>query len=85
MTTSAKLNGLGALIAQLKQENPERWRLVIFTTRRETQTTVQAFLEKHGLSVGIINGSSGARNQDTIAKFRENPPRIRVIVSTEAG
>lgn len=85
MTTSAKLNGLGVLIEQLKHENPERWRLVIFTGRRETQTTIQSFLEGHGLTVGTINGSSGARNQETIAQFRATPPKCRVIVSTEAG
>lgn len=85
MPRSAKLNGLGRLIDQLKKENPERWRLVVFTGRRETQTTIQTFLESHGLRVGIINGDSGQRNQDTIASFRKNPPDIRVIVSTEAG
>ena len=56
MPTSAKLQGLGGLIDRLKRENPERWRLVVFTGRLETQTTIQAFLEKHGLKVGIING-----------------------------
>ena len=85
MPPSAKLRGLGILIDQLKKENPHRWRLVIFTGRRETQTTIQAFLEKQGLSVGIINGDSGERNQETIAKFRQTPPGYRVIVSTEAG
>lgn len=85
MPTSAKLEGLGRLIGQLKQENPERWRLVVFTGRRETQTTIQGFLEKHGFKVGIINGSSGPRNQETIARFRKNPPDFHVIVSTEAG
>ena len=85
MPTSAKLLGLGGLIDQLKGENPQRWRLVVFTGRLETQTTIQAFLEQHGLKVGIINGSSGARNQETIARFRKNPPDCHVIVSTEAG
>ena len=85
MPTSAKLHGLGGLIDRLKRENPERWRLVVFTGRLETQTTVQAFLEKHGLKVGIINGMSGQRNQETIARFRKNPPNCHVIVSTEAG
>jgi superfamily II DNA/RNA helicase len=85
MTTSAKLNGLGALIEQLKQERPDSWRLVVFTGRLETQTTIQLFLEGHGLPVGIINGSSGSRNQYTIARFRSDPPELRVIVSTEAG
>jgi superfamily II DNA or RNA helicase len=85
MPRSAKLNGLGRLIEQLKRESPERWRLVVFTGRRETQTTIQTFLEGHGLKVGIINGDSGQRNQETIARFRKNPPDLRVIVSTEAG
>jgi SNF2 family DNA or RNA helicase len=85
MPVSAKLQGLGALIDRLKEENPERWRLVVFTGRIETQTTIQAFLENHGLKVGIINGTSGPRNQETIARFRKNPPDCHVIVSTEAG
>jgi superfamily II DNA or RNA helicase len=85
MPISAKLTGLEALIGKLKKENPERWRLVVFTTRRETQTTIQAFLESHDLKVGLINGESGARNQETINRFRQDPPLYRVIVSTEAG
>lgn len=85
MPLTAKLLGLGALIERLKGENPERWRLVVFTGRRETQTTIQAFLEKHGLKVGVINGSSGPRNQETLAGFRKSPPDCHVIVSTEAG
>lgn len=85
MPPSAKLKGLGRLVEQLRKENPEGWRLVVFTGRRETQTTIQAFLETVGVSVGIINGDSGERNQETIANFRKNPPRNRVIVSTEAG
>src|SRR5262249_17916147 len=85
MPPSAKLTGLGTLVEQLKKENQDGWRLVVFTGRRETQTTIQTFLEKLGLSVGIINGDSGERNQETIARFREDPPGYRVIVSTEAG
>ncbi|MBF0148280.1 MAG: DEAD/DEAH box helicase family protein [Magnetococcales bacterium] len=85
MPHSAKLHGLGRLIEQLKKEKPDSWRLVVFTGRRETQTTIQVFLDAHGLKVGIINGDSGARNQETVARFRQNPPGYRVIVSTEAG
>jgi ERCC4-related helicase len=61
MPPSAKLEGLGKLIERLKKENSERWRLVVFITRRETQTTIQTFLESHGLKVGIINGGLRAR------------------------
>jgi superfamily II DNA or RNA helicase len=85
MRTSAKLKGLGTLIDQLMRKNPERWRMVVFTGRLETQTTIQAFLEERGLKVGIINGSLGQRNQDTIRRFWKNPPERHVIVSTEAG
>jgi superfamily II DNA or RNA helicase len=85
MGITAKLRGLETLVSQLKRENPERWRMVVFTGRLETQTTIQAFLEQMGLKVGIINGSSGQRNQSTIAGFRQNPPAAHVIVSTEAG
>ncbi|MDF0676297.1 MAG: SNF2-related protein [Nitrospira sp.] len=86
MPLTAKLQGLGSLIERLKKESPERWRLVIFTGRRETQTTIQSFLrENYGLKVGVINGSSGQRNQQTLASFRKTPPECHVIVSTEAG
>lgn len=85
MPLSAKLGGLGKLIEKLKTQNLDRWRLVVFTTRRETQTTIQNFLETQGLKVGLINGDSGERNQETIKGFRQDPPKYHVIVSTEAG
>jgi superfamily II DNA or RNA helicase len=82
---TAKLRGLGALIDKLKAEQSERWRVVVFTTRRETQTTIEAFLGERGVSCGLINGDSGERNQKTIAQFKKGVPEIHVIVSTEAG
>jgi superfamily II DNA or RNA helicase len=85
MKTSAKLEGLGQLVDQLRKQNPSGWRMVVFTQLRETQTTIEAHLSSLGLKVGIINGSSGQRNQDTIARFHADPPDTRVIVSTEAG
>src|SRR5262249_37358487 len=85
MKSSAKLKGLATLIDQMTRKNPDRWRMVVFTGRIETQTTIQEFLETRRLKVGIINGSSGQRNQDTIKRFWKNPPDCHVIVSTEAG
>jgi superfamily II DNA or RNA helicase len=82
---TAKLQGLASLVDKLRTEQPERWRMVIFTTRRETQTTIEAFLQTRGISCGLINGESGARNQRTIARFKKDVPEIHVIVSTEAG
>src|SRR5438045_1265601 len=59
--------------------------MVNFTTRGETQTTNEAFLGARGISCGLINGESGARNQQTITKFKKPVPEVHVIVSTEAG
>jgi superfamily II DNA or RNA helicase len=82
---SAKLQGVATLVDQLRRENPKNWRMVVFTQRRETQTTIQAFLESQGIAVGIINGDTTQSNHATISHFKAQPPKIRVIVSTEAG
>ena len=82
---SAKLRGLAELVSQLRRERPDDWRMVVFTCRRETQTTIESYLQAQGITVGTINGDSGGRNSETIARFRQKPPAIHVIVSTEAG
>lgn len=82
---TAKLRGLETLINKLKDEQPENWRIVIFTRWRETQTTIENFLYEKGLSYCLINGDTGSQNQNNIKKFKNNPPEINVIVSTEAG
>src|SRR3989344_1224989 len=83
--TTTKLKGLGALIEKLKAEQPDTWRVVVFTRWRETQTAIQNFLEKQKISCGLINGDSNARNQETIARFKKDLPGVHVIISTEAG
>lgn len=82
---TAKLEGLESLIDKLRAEKPNDWRVVIFTTRLETQTSIQNFLENKGISCGIINGSTGSSNVDTLASFKKDNPDINVIISTEAG
>lgn len=82
---SAKLLSLQKLFNELKKEDPSKWRVVVFTTRRETQTTIQAFCERHGMQVGLINGDSAAKNQSTIERFKSDPPTLNVVISTEAG
>jgi len=82
---TAKLQGLDSLIAQLRTERPNDWRLVIFTGRLETQKTIGDYLDRLGVSCGFISGESHRRNQETIQRFRKSPPEINVIVSTEAG
>jgi superfamily II DNA or RNA helicase len=85
MPPSTKLQGLAKLVDELRTQNPDRWRLVVFTGRRETQTTIQVFFEQQGIPVGLISGSTGPRNQETLTRFRKDPPELRVIVSTDAG
>jgi len=85
MKTSAKLTGLYSLIKQLQYEQGKNFRMVIFTERRETQTTIEAFLRENEISCGLINGDSGAENQETISRFKKTPPEVQVIVSTRAG
>ncbi len=85
MKMSAKLHGVAALVDKLRRENPQNWRMIVFTQRHETQTTIQNYLESLGVPVGIINGKTTGRNQATIADLKASPPKIHVIVSTEAG
>lgn len=82
---TAKLQGLEALVDKLRAEKPTHWRMVIFATRIETQTSIQNFLEDRGISCGIINGTTTAINKETLEKFRKENPDINVIISTEAG
>ena len=85
ISTTAKLNGLESLIDKLRAEKPDGWRVVIFTTRLETQTSIQNFLENKGILCGLINGSTTSINTETLTKFRKEEPDINVIISTEAG
>jgi len=85
MKVTAKLQGLGVLVEKLQKENPSQWRAVIFTGRRETQTTIQEFLKAKGIYCGIINGDTTSSNHATIEEFTKNPHKMHVIVSTEAG
>lgn len=82
---TAKLHGLATLIEELRSEKPDHWRAVIFTERRETQSVIEEFLSSEGVACGLINGDSGKRNQEIIGKFRSEPPKIHVIISTRAG
>ncbi|WP_211250692.1 DEAD/DEAH box helicase [Arenimonas donghaensis] len=85
MPPTSKLRGLLQLASQLQAANPSGWRMVVFTTRVETQTTIRMHLENNGIRVGTINGSTASRNVETIREFRQSPPGLNVIVSTEAG
>ncbi|MEK7672872.1 MAG: SNF2-related protein [Patescibacteria group bacterium] len=82
---TAKMGGLGALVERLRSEKPQDWRMVIFTCSRETQTSIQLFLEEKGIKCSLINGDTTSKNSETISSFKNEPPEINVIISTEAG
>lgn len=83
--TTAKLEGLLKLVRELREKRPSDWRLVIFTLRKETQEAIARKLIAEGINVGFIRGGSSHANQSTVERFRSTPPKVNVIVSTDAG
>ncbi|MFN0059736.1 MAG: DEAD/DEAH box helicase [Planctomycetota bacterium] len=82
---TAKLERVARFVSQLRGERPDDWRLVVFTTRKETQRAIVQHLRGTGVSVGTIDGENPRGRQDAIEGFRADPPRYHVIVSTDAG
>lgn len=72
------------IVANLKAQR-ENWRMVIFTTRRETQLMLGEVLAREGITHGFISGGKAVENRRTIERFRKDDPDIHVIVSTDAG
>ena len=81
----SKLNGLLNIIDQLRKRNPKEWRLVIFTTRKETQKLIASVLDNKEISYGLIRGGAPDANLKTVRAYTDSPPTINVIVSTDAG
>lgn len=82
---SAKLTRLFGVVEELKALRPSDWRLIVFTTRKETQNSIGRAMEAAGYPVGYIRGANLAQNARTIQRFCADPPGINVIVSTDAG
>lgn len=80
-----KLQLLAKVVEELSAAHPADWRLVIFTQRRETQDLIGGHLRLLCIPHGFIRGSSHAANRDAIEGFTQDPPRVRVLVSTDAG
>jgi superfamily II DNA or RNA helicase len=83
--TTAKLEGLLKLVRELRRERPVDWRLVVFTLRKETQDAIGRALVGEGIAVDFIRGGAPQVNQSTMERFRCSPPKVNVIVSTDAG
>jgi superfamily II DNA or RNA helicase len=72
-------------IVQLAKQRQKHWRIVIFTTRRETQEMIGRVLAQEGISVGYIRGGESEKNRRAIRDFCEDVPRVNVVISTDAG
>lgn len=82
---SCKLIGLKVLIQTLREENPKHWRLIVFTMRKATQQAISRMLDEQGIAHGLILGGKPKENQRTVEQFKQSPPGVHVIVSTDAG
>lgn len=81
---TGKLERLLKIVNELREQRSD-WRLVVFTTRQQTQAAIGAFLEERQIRCGYIRGASPSQNQATIKSFWADPPGVNVIVSTDAG
>lgn len=84
ITTPAKAKAVLSIANDLRKQG-SRWRMVIFTTRRETQRMLGTVLAREGIRFGYISGGEPTINRVSIEKFRKEEPEINVIVSTDAG
>ncbi len=80
----AKANMVMRIAAGLRKQSPN-WRMVVFTTRKETQRMLGDVLGNAGIAYGFIAGGEPSKNRATIESFRAESPKINVIVSTDAG
>jgi superfamily II DNA or RNA helicase len=81
----SKLHKLLQMIQQLRSQRPGDWRLVVFTTRLQTQNMISEALDELEVAHGLIQGSAPLSNQQTIQRFRTSPPAIHVVLTTDAG
>jgi superfamily II DNA or RNA helicase len=84
-SVSGKIKGLTTLIEELSSKRPDDWRLVVFTSRTKTQEAIGRHLKALGIPTGFIAGSRANENERAIRAFKEKPPGVRVLVSTDAG
>ncbi len=83
--SSTKVLGLMNIVDELRSQQPDDWRVVIFTTRKETQRVICEALAAQNIPHGKIQGSQPKNNHKTVKQFTANPPIIHAIVSTDAG
>ncbi len=80
----AKLGLLLTVCEKLRSEKQD-WRVVVFTHRSETQGMIGEALAALNIPTGFIRGGQARTSQQAIEDFQATPPRVHVIVSTDAG
>ena len=80
----AKAKGLLRILREVASQE-KNYRVVVFTTRKETQQMLGRVLKEAGISCGFISGGKTKENQKAIAEFVKDNPSIHVLVSTDAG
>jgi superfamily II DNA or RNA helicase len=80
-----KLGRLLEVVGLLKSENPDKWRVLVFSKRLETVGLICERLRELGVPTGTIRGGEDRENQKNIEGFRLDPPRINALISTDAG
>ena len=81
---SAKQKSVIKICKELRSKKKD-WRLIIFTKRIETLKAIGKSLHREGITYGFIQGNNANQNQKTIKDFCSEPPKIHVIISTDAG
>jgi superfamily II DNA or RNA helicase len=80
-----KLAHVLGVCRELAGREPARWRCLVFTRRTETQELIAEALRQHGVAVGLIRGGQAIANRSAIERYRQEPPQLHVLVSTDAG
>jgi superfamily II DNA or RNA helicase len=80
-----KLERLRGIIRELVRADPLKWRVVVFTRRKATQALIGRAMEAEGVRVGFIEGGKAVANTRSIRDLWADPPRINLLVSTDAG
>lgn len=81
----SKMQALMQIVEELRQQRPQDWRMVIFTSRIPTLEMIVNHLKQQGISTGVIRGHDPRSNQAAIRSYSATPPECHVIVSTDAG
>ncbi len=80
----AKLAKLLVICGKLRAARSD-WRVVVFTRRRETQELIRQTLLREEVPVGMIAGGRARENERDKSLFVADPPRVHVLISTDAG